>query len=142
MSPAKSCPFCQLGPDSARIIRTGRLWRSFLSDPRLVPGHTLVIPSRHVESPTQLEAAEIQAIFGEIRRLQAKLLDSGALGVDQWQKTRPAVAENGRKVDHVHFHVLASNPGDELYDQSLTWTSDRFGRLTESECKQMVDRLR
>ena len=103
----------------------------------------MVIPNRHVEIPDRINSDECRAVFDEIRRLQAKMLGSIALGIDCWQKTRPGVRQGQRfKVDHVHFHVLPSNPGDELYDGSLTWTRDRFVGLNDDERDEMVELLK
>ena len=143
MTKPQDCPFCQLDSQPERIVRKNEHCRSFLSNPRLARGHALVIPNRHVETPDQINSDEYRAVFDEVRRLQAKILGSIAPGVDLWQKTRPSVRQGRRfKVDHVHFHVLPSNPGDELYDDSLTWTKDRFADLNDDERDEMVELLK
>ena len=116
---------------------------SFLSSPRLAKGHVLVIPNRHLETPCDLNDAETESIFREVRRLQARMLGEFALGVDQWQKTRLMVKESKEfKVSHVHFHLLPSNPGDEMYDKALVWKLDNFEELTAREMDEMVAFLR
>lgn len=143
MPQPNQCPFCQLDRQTNRIIRTDSYCRSFLSDPRLTRGHVLVVPVRHLDDPNQLNQREVEAVFNEVKRLRAKLLESVARGVDCWQKTRPDVPEGtGYKVNHVHFHVLPSNPGEELYEQSLTWTKDKFRQLSQREREEMAALLR
>lgn len=115
---------------------------SILSNPRLMPGHALVVPSRHVETPADLTAKEVTAIYTEAQRLTSTMLRSIAQGVDTWQKTRPEVPEGKIKVDHLHVHVMPSNPGDELYDTQLRWTADKFSSLTRDEAKEMQAILR
>jgi len=137
------CPFCELDAQTKRIIRKGDLATSFLSNPRLMKGHVLVVPNRHMDNPTELTDEETIAVFKEVKRIQAKLLSGFAAGVDQWQKTRLNVSDRTNfKVGHVHFHILPSNEGDEIFRQSLTWTVDRFTELTDAECEEMIRLLK
>lgn len=111
---------------------------AFLSSPRLMPGHTLVIPNRHIELPSELSKEETTALFELINPIHAKLLGSLAVGVDIWQKSRPQVVEDGHKIDHVHFHVLPSTPGEELYGEALNWRRSQFGPLANEERNQIL----
>lgn len=113
-----------------------------LSSPRLTPGHSLVIPRRHVESLDDLSGGEIQAIHELISPIYRRLLGSVALGVDVWQKTRHQVEQDGVKMDHVHFHVIPSVPEDERYTDVLRWSRDRFGLLSDDERDSMLRLLR
>lgn len=136
------CDFCHLENEPHRLIRQGELATSFLSDPRLVPGHTLIVPNRHVELPPEISAAEISDIYKEAQRLTRRMIGSMAMGVDFWQKTRPAVQEgNNFKMNHVHFHILPSNQGEELYEQALVW-KDRLEDLPHEEREHMLLHLR
>lgn len=133
----RSCPFCQV--EEERVIRRSKLTTSLLSNPRLVRGHALVVPNRHVETPHGLSDSEVLSIFREMQRLQKKMFGGLADGVDQWQKSRPLVKEGtGFKVNHVHFHVLPSNPGHEMYDGALVWKSNSFQKLTDQERDEVV----
>src|SRR5438552_2253105 len=116
----KYCIFCDPTARKGRVIHAGKLATSFLSSPRLVPGHVLVIPNRHVELPTDLTEQELTAIFQEIKPIIKNMLSSDlAKGVDTWQKTRPYIPQGEIKVDHVHFHLLPSKPGHQLYAEAL-----------------------
>jgi len=138
---SKECVFCEPGHFADKLIATNELATAFLSTPRLTPGHTLVIPKRHVELPSELTSDETGAIFDLIGPIHAKLLGSIAVGVDIWQKTRPEVAQDGHKVDHVHFHILPSTPGEELYGEALNWRRPNFAPLGDNERLQMLGLL-
>jgi diadenosine tetraphosphate (Ap4A) HIT family hydrolase len=136
-----NCPFCNLDSQAERVIRYGELTTTLLSNPRLTPGHTLVVPNRHIERIAELTDEELLEVYGQIKAITAKLLDGFAAGVDVWTKTRPRIAENEIRVDHLHFHVIPSHPGDEHYDSALRWTSDRFSPLPAKERSEMLELL-
>lgn len=89
----ENCAFCNPDELSGRVIGGNDLTVSFLSDPSLSPGHSLVIPRRHVEPPDRLTAQEMLAIDLETERITRAMLGSIATGVDVWQKIRPGVAQ-------------------------------------------------
>lgn len=141
---SEACAYCQPGALEGRLIYEDGLVRSFLSNPRLTRGHSLVIPRRHVEPPAPLTAAEV-AVLDETERLRALMLGSFATGVDIFQKTREQVPEghNDVKMDHIHFHVWPSNPGDALYDPGVPWgDAENWSRLVATETEEMLEILR
>jgi diadenosine tetraphosphate (Ap4A) HIT family hydrolase len=141
MSSTANCPFCSIEPRE-RVIRSGELFVSFLSGPKLTRGHVLVVPTRHVEAPFELAAEETTAIFGEIRRLQRLIIKHLAPGVDTWQKYQPFVPEgSNNKVDHVHFHVLPRRPDDRLFMTPEASKMDAFTTLSDEECKELTKLL-
>lgn len=99
-----SCEFCN--PDSLkwRTINTSVTFLSFVSNPCFREGHCLVIPRRHIQSPSELTKEEGAEIMGELGRL-GKHLDKG-YGTGIIQKYMPLQAENGVKMNHLHFHVF------------------------------------
>ena len=141
MTRPEQCPFCIPSEDIRhRTIYEDDIIKSFLSKPRLTKGHVLISPKRHVAPPDSLTSQEKLATLDEIERLRLVMLAEIAQGVDVFQKSRPNVPEgtNGTKVDHIHFHVIPNNPGDELYDRGLLWTPDKFNPLDETEISQFI----
>jgi diadenosine tetraphosphate (Ap4A) HIT family hydrolase len=141
-SPEQACPFCQR-LFSKTIIHENDLTVSFLPNLRLVRGHALVIPKRHVEPPELLTPEESVAIMQEIERLRLLMLEHFGPGVDVWQKSRPQLPQghNGTKVDHIHFHVLPSDPDSEIYEKGIIWTFDHFSPTTEQEAGEVIPYL-
>lgn len=130
------CPFCDLANDTERdrVIRRGKLTTTFLSNPRLVPGHTLVVPNRHIEKPWELTQEELIAIFDEIKWVQGQLLDAGlADGVDTRQHYRPFIPQGRIKIDHVHFHVLPRKLDDDIYKNAMKFEFEMFEDLSDEE---------
>ena len=135
------CPFCSLDFEKIRTIASNDLVHVILSNPRLLPGHTLVMPRRHVEHPNDLTEVELLAIFKQINLVRARMLEAIATGVDIRQNYRPFIKQGRTKVDHVHFHVLPRTNKDELYQKSMRFEHEVFADLPESERKQMLDLL-
>jgi len=130
------CDFCGIAAtEPKRIIKANNpLVTSFLSNPSLGLGHALVIPKRHMTLPQDLSDNEIVAMHREADRLTKVMLgDLGLKGVDRWQKTRPDMPENAIKRNHVHLHVLPSNPGEQLHDQGIIWGG------TEADWQPLAD---
>lgn len=126
----KNCPFCNIGN---RVILSGEYCNATLSDPRLLPGHTLVVPHRHVLNPDVLTEIELLDIFRLIKRVRNVLMKNGATGCDIRQNYRPFIVQNKLKVDHIHIHVLPRTNEDVLYQKSMRFEKDVFEDLPESE---------
>ncbi len=44
-------------------------------------------------------------------------------------------------MNHVHFHIIPSNPGEEGYAEALRWNRDKFEPLSLNEQDTMLDIL-
>ncbi len=142
---SKECDFCEIGNEEDRVIRRTDLVTSFLSNPRLVLGHALIVPNQHVTLPTELSDAEVLAMHSEANRLTKIMLGSIALGVDSWQKTRPYVPEGAIKRNHLHRHLLPSSPGQPIYNTGIAWAeADNWTQLdvADSETQLILAMLR
>ena len=133
-----ACSFCSLETEKSRTVRHSRLTTVVLSNPRLMIGHALVIPNRHVEHPGELTEQELLAIFKDIDDVRSRLLASIATGVDVRQNYRPFLAQSKTKVEHVHFHVLPRTLEDDLYERSMKFEAGIFSALGKQETARMV----
>lgn len=132
----RPCPFCDLDAEKTRIVRESDLSVVILSNPRLLEGHTLVLPKRHIEEPWQLTVAETTDIFELIWWAEAKLLAGPAAGVDIRQNYRPFLPEGSVKVNHVHFHLVPRTNEDKLYQQSMRF--EEFHDLSPEEQERVM----
>lgn len=131
------CPFCNLDSEKNRTIRKGKLSTIILSNPRLMPGHTLVIPNRHIEQPWGLTKDELLAMFKDITYVSKKLLSTIATGIDVRQNYRPFLAQGRVKVNHVHFHVLPRTNEDKLFRVSMKFEAELFKDLNQREISKI-----
>ena len=104
-----TCAFCSLAP--GRIILANDLAIAFRDGFPVSPGHTLVIPRRHVGSFFDTTVEERAALFA--------LLDAAKAGVDS--EFRPDGynigvndgAAAGQTVPHLHLHLIPRFVGDK-----------------------------
>ena len=128
-----SCPFCDRTNEKHRILVEKEHCFVMLSNPRLTPGHLLVIPKRHVEKPSEMNDAERREVFDTVIEYQDKITARYATGCDVRQNYRPFLKESSVKVDHVHYHLLPRELEDEMYKKTQGPTHELFQPLTDEE---------
>src|SRR3989344_1115611 len=101
------CAFCKIAThEKERTLRETEHVFAVLSNPRLMPGHTLVVPKRHVLKIAELGDQERKELFDMLVILEEKILTVFASGCDIRQHYRPFVAQDGYyKMNHLHFHL-------------------------------------
>jgi diadenosine tetraphosphate (Ap4A) HIT family hydrolase len=103
-----NCPFCQLPPE--RIVLSGSAAFVIRDGFPVSPGHSLVIPRRHVGSFFELSAAERECMFSLLVQAKAELdatchPDGFNIGINDG-------AAAGQTVPHVHLHLIPRHAGD------------------------------
>jgi len=104
----EACPFCTLPAE--RIVDCNALAVVIRDAYPVAPGHTLVIPMRHVGSFFELDADEQVAVLELLRRARQRLQqefapDGYTIGINDG----PAA---GQTVPHVHLHLIPRRAGD------------------------------
>lgn len=123
------CLFCSIASG-----RTAATWVldtpevvAFLDHRPLFPGHTLVVPRRHVETLRDLDDGTRDVLFAEVQRVAAAVQDAmGARG--------SFVAMNNvvsQSVPHLHVHAVPRNPKDGL--RGFFWPRARYADDAEAE---------
>lgn len=109
----EDCLFCKMAAGQIptnKLYEDGQVLAFYDIDPQ-APVHFLVIPKRHIASPsalTQEDAALVGHIFAVIAELARQLgLENG------YRVVTNSGADAGQSVPHLHFHVLAK--------RSLAW---------------------
>ena len=119
---ADACLFCSIvaGETSAAIVYDTPEVLAFLDHRPLFPGHTLVVPRRHVETLRDLDAATRDVLFAEVQRVAAAVQDAmGAQG--------SFVAMNNvvsQSVPHLHVHAVPRNRKDGL--RGFFWPRTKY----------------
>lgn len=135
------CAFCDPEHLAWRTIRTGELCMSIVSGPWFRPGHCLVIPKRHIVKSSELEPSEAAEIMMELGRLSLRLDEGYGTGI--MQKYQPKQAENGIKVNHLHFHVFPRHEVETgLFPVPEPNSFDGFYTPTEEEVVKLAESLR
>lgn len=103
-----TCPFCSLSPDRHLFANThGVVIRDGFP---ISPGHTLIIPCRHIASFFELEPAEREGLMVLLDQARQQLLaelkpDGFNIGINDG-------AAAGQTVPHLHIHLIPRFAGD------------------------------
>jgi diadenosine tetraphosphate (Ap4A) HIT family hydrolase len=121
-----SCVFCRILAGelpSSPVLDTGRVV-AFLDIHPWNPGHTLVLPRRHVESFTELSPMEVEQLALCGQRIATALKQ----GFDGCEAVTLLVADGaaaGQDVPHAHVHVVPRRTGDGLGWRTAGQLQDR-----------------
>jgi histidine triad (HIT) family protein len=109
------CVFCEIvaGRLPAHVVHEDDRVLAFLDIHPLTPGHTLIIPKRHVPFLADLDQETADRLFSVTLQVAAALRasDLQCEGVNLFLSDG-AVA--GQEVFHVHMHVIPRFAGDPL----------------------------
>ncbi len=105
---SKGCAFCELPP--GRIVLSNQHGMVVRDAYPISPGHTLIIPRRHVGSFFDIDVAERDALLALLeeakRRLDKELKADGYnIGINDG-------AAAGQTVAHLHIHLIPRYNGD------------------------------
>jgi histidine triad (HIT) family protein len=110
----QDCIFCQIvaGKAEASIAYEDDATVAFMDLRQTSPGHTLVVPKRHIRDIFELDAATGAALIattaGVARAVRVAFEPDG---INIWQSNEAAA---GQEVFHLHFHVLPRRTDDGL----------------------------
>jgi diadenosine tetraphosphate (Ap4A) HIT family hydrolase len=104
-----TCLFCQPLPPE-RVLVASDAFVAFFDGFPVTPGHTLVIPKRHVPSLFDLPEREYLELWAQVAEVRKKLAEkfhpSGFnIGVNDGP-------EAGQTVGHAHIHIIPRYAGD------------------------------
>jgi diadenosine tetraphosphate (Ap4A) HIT family hydrolase len=106
--PEKPCPFCNL--PSARILGGDELAIIASDGFPVSPGHTLIIPRRHIGSFFEATAAERASLLQLLDRAKAIIdaefrPDACNIGINDGRAA-------GQTIAHLHIHLIPRYAGD------------------------------
>jgi diadenosine tetraphosphate (Ap4A) HIT family hydrolase len=115
---ADGCPFCI--PDRSRVFAENDLAFAILDAYPVTPGHTLLIPKRHMVSFFEATAEERSALFELLDAIRERLLNrrhpfgdrNGSFVPDGFNIGINDGVAAGQSVMHLHIHVIPRYEGD------------------------------
>ena len=119
---ASACQFCEIvaRARAAHVVYEGESTLAFLDHRPVFPGHTLLVPRRHVVTLPELPDELVTPLFTDARRIAAAMeAGFGAHGT--------FVALNNRvsqSVAHLHVHVIPRHFKDGL--RGFFWPRQRY----------------
>lgn len=109
-STSLECPFCHLEP--GRALDENDLAIAFADAFPVSPGHTLVIPRRHVSDFFELSGAEVAAVVELLFRIRSRMgAEHRPNGFNVGVNIGAAA---GQTVMHAHVHLIPRYLGDTL----------------------------
>jgi len=135
------CPFCNISKEGRTFKESKHAYVVF-SNPRLVQGHLLVIPKRHVYQLNELNEGEKKEIFDLLIELQAKIIEKLSPGCDIRLNFKPYVKNSNTHVSHMHFHLLPRDSNDELQEKAEKFKDPLYKSLTEQEKNKITNLLK
>jgi bis(5'-adenosyl)-triphosphatase len=124
-----TCPFCKDNIHTAAFAEENGFLAIYNHSP-ILPGHSLVIPSKHISSLFDLSEDEISTFFSFARKVTSFLTKHYKSDAYDWSLQEGESA--GQSVDHLHLHIIPRNPGD------LPEGEDWYVKLEEQR-KQKID---
>ncbi|HYL72448.1 MAG TPA: HIT family protein [Candidatus Dormibacteraeota bacterium] len=111
---SNACVFCGIvrGDEPASIVWQDELTLAFLDLRQFHPGHTLVIPRRHLGDVRELDAASGAALMATVARVTRAVAAAFPNdGLSLWHSIGAAAFQ---EVPHLHVHVHPRLPADQL----------------------------
>lgn len=132
----ESCPFCLVlaGRADAHIVWRDDHTCAFLDRRPVFKGHTLVVPTRHIETLTDLPTAELGPLFATAQRMAAAM-ETGLGAQGSFVAVNNTVSQS---VPHLHVHVVPRTRGDGL--RGFFWPRVKYA--DEDEMEDYATRLR
>jgi diadenosine tetraphosphate (Ap4A) HIT family hydrolase len=102
------CPFC--GPEKSRVIMANDYAIALHDRFPITPGHSLIVPKRHISSFFEATREEQKALFDLLAEMRQFLLaerspDGFNIGINDG-------AAAGQTVMHLHIHLIPRYLGD------------------------------
>ena len=79
----------------------------------ILPGHTLIVPKRHVTRIVSLTSDEMLELRDMLRKLLPKLLKT--YGADAYNLNTNAGENAGMVINHLHFHLVPRTANDVFH---------------------------
>ena len=136
------CPFCAPAVADITFMESGR-FRAIVNVAPILPGHSLIIPKRHVESLLELSDDEAAEMVKLSRRAVALLMRF--YGSDGFDWTIQESEAAGQSVPHLHLHLIPRTRGDvpdpgDWYTRLIEFRERP--RLTHDEMRRIAEQLR
>lgn len=146
---SSTCPFCKPGISSAVFASTD-LFSAVYNIAPILPGHSLIVPNRHVTSVLELSDIELQQFILFCRDTTKVLMHIFNSESFNWSLQEKEMA--GQTVAHLHWHIVprylndlpepgAWYPKIEQNSREIL-DSDLREKLNSSEMYAIVSKLR
>ena len=130
-----NCLFCRIvsGELPATVVYGDDTSVGFLDHRPLFPGHTLLVPREHVETLSDLPAAQLEPYF-KAAQLLARVIESALDAEGTFVAMNNRVSQS---VPHLHIHVVPRRKKDGL--KGFFWPRTKY--KDEEEMKSVQKKI-
>jgi len=108
--PSSECPFCVRASTGEGLLASNGLAVAFADGFPVSPGHSLVVPRRHVSDYFELTPEELAAVWALAGEVKVALdRERSPAGYNVGMNVGPAA---GQTVWHAHVHLIPRFTGD------------------------------
>ena len=102
-----SCIFCKIvsGEAKADIVYRDEQLTAFRDIHPVAPTHILIVPNRHIESVSTLEA-EDEPLVGHLFTVASQLANSEGISEGGYRVITNTGVDGGQTVPHLHLHLI------------------------------------
>jgi ATP adenylyltransferase len=136
----KACRFCHLDRQRNRVLHETPSLFVILSNPRLMPGHALVIPKQHVGAVYDLDPDVREELLSTVLLFQEHMIINFSqrrkkpAGCDVSWHTRPFMPTTALTVPgHAHVHLRPRYFEDPFFHAVSTHETKVFKRVSKAE---------
>lgn len=105
----KDCPLCSPKIRDHIFKETGNMIAVYNIAP-ILPGHSMIVPKRHVETIFELNDEELADLFRFSREITHLLMNVFDADGFDWSLQESAAA--GQSISHLHLHIIPRKTGD------------------------------
>ena len=136
MSDRDGCAFCRIldGTDPAHVVLDEADAAAFLDARPVFPGHVLVVPRLHVDTLSDLDAADLGRFFGVVQRVE-RAVRAATESPGSFVAMNNVVSQS---VPHLHVHVVPRQRKDGL--RGFFWPRQRY--TDDAEMVECATRIR
>ena len=103
-----TCPFCTTAPE--KIVAQNAHTFTVRDTLPVSPGHTLILPKRHIASIFEATKEEVAALWAAVQQAKSELLkefapDGFNIGINDG-------LASGQTILHLHIHIIPRYKGD------------------------------
>ena len=102
-----SCIFCKIvsGETKADVVYRDEQATAFRDIHPVAPTHILIVPNRHVESVSTLEAQDEQLV-GHLFKVASQLANEQGISKGGYRLITNTGVDGGQTVLHLHLHLI------------------------------------
>jgi len=129
------CVFCKIiaGEIPSYKVYENERVLAFLDIKPIRPGHTLVIPKKHVANFEEIESDDLAAVIQAVKEIGKRVKEK--LGYESYNVLENNDSAAGQVIPHIHFHIIPRVAGDGLN----RWPETEYA---EGEAEETMNKLK